>query len=216
MHAVSVNIARPRSNPWKSAAKTGIDKRPVTGPVAVSAPDSPSGSGAGGDFIGDREHHGGPAQAVYAYASEDYGFFSELLGRDLGPGRFGENLTTEGVDLNSLVLGQRIRVGPSVVLEATGPRIPCGTFRGWMDVPGWLKTFTAEERPGTYFAVAEAGEIRAGDAITVLGEPGHGVTVARFFRAYMRDREELRRIAEPPGLPEYTKQELAEALNPAP
>ncbi|WP_218135826.1 hypothetical protein [Nonomuraea jiangxiensis] len=44
MKLLSVNIGRPRPNPWKKLGATGIDKRPVRGPVAVSAP-GPKGTG---------------------------------------------------------------------------------------------------------------------------------------------------------------------------
>ena len=33
----SVNVGVPRTNPWKTVTVTGIDKRPVAGPVAVCA-----------------------------------------------------------------------------------------------------------------------------------------------------------------------------------
>ena len=47
--------------------------------------------------------HGGPDKAGYAYATEDYAWCADLLGRDLGAGTFGENLTTEGIDLSACV-----------------------------------------------------------------------------------------------------------------
>ncbi len=44
-------------------------------------------------------------------------------------GLFGENLTTEGVDVNGAVIGERWRVGPRLVLQRTFGRIPCVTFQ---------------------------------------------------------------------------------------
>ena len=41
------------------------------------------------------------------------------LGLKVGPGDFGENLTTEGIDLVSLPVGTEVKVGPEVVLEVT-------------------------------------------------------------------------------------------------
>jgi MOSC domain-containing protein YiiM len=38
MKLLSVNVGRPRLNPWKGLSATGIGKRPVDGPVAVTAP----------------------------------------------------------------------------------------------------------------------------------------------------------------------------------
>ena len=38
MKLLSVNVGRPRPNPWKEVKLTGIDKRPVDGPVKVTRP----------------------------------------------------------------------------------------------------------------------------------------------------------------------------------
>lgn len=62
-----------------------------------------------GDDQADRQVHGGPDKAVYAYAAEDIAWWATLLGTDLGPGAFGENLTTRGVDLWGAVIGERWR-----------------------------------------------------------------------------------------------------------
>jgi len=190
----SVNLARPRPNPYKTARSTGIDKRPVRGPVEVRAPGlkgSGLGSGLVGDFIGDQRHHGGDGQAVYAFPREDLDIWAERLSRPLSNGFFGENLTTRGLEVNEARLGERWRVGASVVLQVTGPRIPCSTFRGWMDEPRWLKTFTATARSGAYLSVVTPGFVRAGDPIEVVFRPNHEVTAAVVFRATTLERELL-------------------------
>ncbi|MEA2579450.1 MAG: hypothetical protein QOE83_342 [Actinomycetota bacterium] len=189
---LSVNLAQVRPNPFKEAETTGIDKRPVTGPVEVRAPGSKAdglGSGLVGDHIGDRQSHGGDDQAVYAYAREDLAYWSDVLGRELAPGSFGENLTTEGLDITAALIGDRWFVGDRVELQITDPRIPCSTFRGWIDQPGWLKTFTAAARPGAYLRVITPGSILVGDPIAVLHEPDRDITIADAFRAYL-GREE--------------------------
>ena len=38
MKLLSVNVGQPRMNPWKAIKLTGIDKRPVEGPVMVTTP----------------------------------------------------------------------------------------------------------------------------------------------------------------------------------
>src|ERR1700729_4581214 len=131
MRLISVNVGRLRPNPWKPVAMTGIDKRPVDGPVAVAAP-GPKGTGAvglAGDRVYDLRHHGGDDQAVYAYAREDLDDWERELGRPLPNGVFGENLTTIGIDVNGGVIGEGGRVGPGGVLEGACPRGRCGQFR---------------------------------------------------------------------------------------
>ncbi|GAA2097705.1 MOSC domain-containing protein [Actinomadura alba] len=203
-----MNIGRPRSNPWKRVGTTGIDKRPVEGPVAVSAP-GPKGTGAvglAGDRVHDVKHHGGDDQAVYAYAREDLDAWAAELGRDLPDGVFGENLTTSGLDVNGALIGERWRVGAQVVLEVADPRIPCGTFQGWMEETGWIKRFTRRAVPGAYLRVIEPGDIQAGDEITVTGRPNHDVTVSLVFRALTLEPELLPRLPAADALTEEVKQ----------
>lgn len=190
----SVNVGRPQPNAYKETSDTGIGKQPVDGPIEVRAPGPKRGglgSGVVGDFIGDVEHHGGEGQAVYAFAREDLDRWETELGRTLPNGYFGENLTTVGLDVNEAVVGERWTIGPEVVLQVVSPRIPCSTFRGWLGVPGWLRTFTADGRPGAYLSVVTPGQIRAGDAITVVHRPQHGVTISLFFAALTLHREYL-------------------------
>ncbi|GAA3330288.1 MOSC domain-containing protein [Curtobacterium albidum] len=152
---------------------TAIDKRPVDGPVRVR----PLGLHA--DVQADRKHHGGEDQAVYAYADEDAAYFADLLGRDVPPGLFGENLRTTGVDVTGAVTGERWRIGDTLELEVTIPRVPCGTFARRMRIDGWVKRFAAENRPGAYLRVVRSGPVAAGDPVVVVHRPAHGVTIGQ-------------------------------------
>jgi MOSC domain-containing protein YiiM len=197
MRVLTVNVGRPRPNPWKRLPATGIDKRPVEGPVAVTAP-GPKGAGEvglAGDRAHDVRHHGGTDQAVYAYAREDLDRWAAELDRPLPNGVFGENLTTEGLDVNGALIGERWRIGPDVVLEVSAPRIPCVTFEGRLGVPGWIKRFIAAAVPGPYLRVIEPGDVRAGDPITIVSRPDHDVTVALALRALTSEPELLPRLA---------------------
>ncbi|WP_207936404.1 MOSC domain-containing protein [Actinomadura sp. KC216] len=204
---LSVNIGKPRTNPWNQDPTTGIDKRPVDGPVMVAAPE-PTAPGAVG-LAGDRTFspgHGGPDQAVYAYAREDLDFWQDELGRDLPDGVFGENLTTTGIDVNGALIGERWRLGSAVVLEVSCPRIPCRTFQGWLDEEGWIKRFTQAARPGAYLRVIEPGAIRPGDAVEMVYRPEHDLTVAVAFRALTGEPDLLPRLLPIDALPEHLKE----------
>ncbi|MFD0264710.1 MOSC domain-containing protein [Kitasatospora indigofera] len=203
MQLLSVNVGVPMPNPWKGLRATGIDKRPAAGPVAVAAP-GPKGTGAvglAGDRAYDVKHHGGADQAVYAYAREDLDHWEGELGRPLADGLFGENLTTTGLDVNGALIGERWRIGADVVLEVSCPRIPCATFQGRLERPGWIKEFTRAVRPGAYLRVIEPGEISAGDPVEVVRRPGHGVTVAVAFRALTLEPGLLPLLLEAEALP---------------
>ncbi|WP_436770784.1 MOSC domain-containing protein [Yinghuangia sp. YIM S09857] len=204
MNLLSVNIGKPRPNPWKTVGTTGIDKRPVAGPVAVSEP-GPAGTGAvglAGDRVYDVKNHGGSAQAVYAYAREDLDHWEAELGRTLANGAFGENLTTSGFDVNAALMGERWRIGADVVLEIATARIPCRTFQGWLEQEGWVKRFMHAGRPGPYLRVVEPGDVRAGDAVEVVHRPAHGVSVAHFFRAMTIEPDLLPGLLDVDDLPE--------------
>ena len=193
----SVNIGRPRPNPYKDTGSTGIGKQPTFEPVQVRAPGPKTtglGSGLVGDFIGDGKHHGGNDQAVYAFQREDLDDWERLLGRELPNGFFGENLTTLDLEINQARIGERWRVGEKVILQVTAPRIPCATFRGWMGEKGWAKIFTAAGRPGAYLSVITSGTIRAGDPIEVIQRPDHGVSIGLVFRATTTERSLLPRL----------------------
>ncbi|MET8011110.1 MOSC domain-containing protein [Streptomyces sp. NPDC005271] len=175
---------------------TGIDKRPVEGPVRVSSP-GPKGegrSGLAGDMVCDTRYHGGDDQAVYVYAREDLDIWEKELERELPNGIFGENLTTTGIDVTNTRIGERWRIGRELLLEVTSPRIPCRTFAGWLDENRWMKRFTAAAVPGAYLRVLEPGEVRAGDPIEIVHRPDHEVTISFLFRAETTERTLLPRV----------------------
>jgi MOSC domain-containing protein YiiM len=192
MHVLSVNVARPRANPDPRAQSslTGIDKQPVEGAVEIRPPGHTQSDASGliGDTIGNPKLHGGPDQAVYAYAREDLDGWETQLGVALDNGMFGENLTTIGVDLTQTRIGERWRIGSgSLLLEVSAPRTPCRTFAAFLDRPRWIKTFTDAAMPGAYFRVLSPGQVRAGDGITIEHRPDHDVTIGLVFNARMKD-----------------------------
>jgi MOSC domain-containing protein YiiM len=186
---VSVNVGQPRQisvrrgRPQMSA----IVKAPVDGRVRVE------GVNLAGDDQADRRVHGGPDKAVYAYASEDAAWWAAQLGCEVPPGMFGENLTTEGVDVSGAVVGERWRVG-TVELEVCQPRLPCFKLGLRFGDPRMVRWFGQASRPGAYLRIVQAGDIGAGDAVEVISRPAHGVTVALVSDAILRD-ESLRPAA---------------------
>lgn len=194
----SVNVGLPRERAWAGIGRTSIDKNPVQGRVEVGP------LGLDGDQVSDTVHHGGVDQAVYAFAREDLDRWAERLGRPIRDGLFGENLTTEGIDVNAAEVGEQWRIG-EVLLEVASIRIPCQDFKGWMseggyDPTSWVKRFTADGRPGPYLRVLEPGALGAGDPIEVVHRPGHGVTVSTMFRALTTRRHLLPELLAVDGL----------------
>lgn len=159
---------------------TAIDKGPVDGAVKIGA------YGVYADVQADRKHHGGLDKALYAYAAEDAAYWEGELGRELPPGWFGENLRTEGIDVNAAVIGERWRIGDRVEVEVTMPRTPCQTFARWVggaDTRGWVKRFSDARRLGPYLRVVKTGRVAAGDEIVVLDRPEGAPTIVDIYRA---------------------------------
>jgi MOSC domain-containing protein YiiM len=196
-HLVSVNVGRPqqlsvrRGRPLMSA----IGKAPVDHRVRVE------GVNVAGDDQADRRVHGGPDKAVYAYASEDTAWWAEELGRELGPGMFGENLTTAGVDVSGAIIGEIWRIG-TVTLQVAQPRLPCAKLGLRFGDIGMVKRFGEANRPGAYLRILAEGELGAGDRVDISERPSHGVTIAAVARAILLDETGLAAAAAAPELPE--------------
>jgi len=154
---------------------------------------------AAGDDQADRTVHGGPDKAVYAYAIEETRIWEEELGRELGAGAFGENLTTEGVDVSGAVIGERWRVG-TTLLEVVQPRFPCFKLGLKMGDPGFVRTFARGSRPGVYLRILEEGELAAGDPVSIEGRPDHGVTSRLVYDAILVDEDLIPQALRAPEL----------------
>lgn len=208
-HVIDTPVARVHGPVDRKPTRTGIDKRPAAGPVAVRR------LGLAGDSICDTANHGGPEQAVYAYALEDTAWWQQHLNDELSfalrPGSFGENLSTEGIDVTGAVVGERWRVG-STILQVSVPRIPCSTFAAFWNVARLVKRFTQVGRCGAYLRVLTEGELSAGDEITVLDRPAHGLTIGETFRALTGDRSLAPRLVQAEELPDDVRAAAARWL----
>jgi MOSC domain-containing protein YiiM len=169
----SVNVGRPRPIERRSGEITtsAIWKEPIDGRVAVR------GVNVDGDDQADRSVHGGPDQAVYAYGTDDYAWWSAELGRELAPATFGENLTIDGLRSGELAVGDRLEVGADVVLEVTSPRIPCDTLAARMGERRFQRRFAAARRPGVYLRVLAPGAVETGAAVRLAPDTSSPLTV---------------------------------------
>lgn len=87
------------------------------------------------------------------------------LGLEVSPGDFAENLTTEGIDLLSLPVGTRLRIGKEVLLEITQIGKECHTGCAIFQQVG--KCIMPEE--GVFARVLRGGTVRTGDEIRIEG-----------------------------------------------
>jgi MOSC domain-containing protein YiiM len=145
--------------------------------------------------------HGGRDKAVYGYAREDYDYWRSMGLPDAGPALFGENLTTEGMDLSAVIAGEQWAVG-STVLEAAQPRLPCFKLGIRVGDSHFPRRFQAALRMGAYFRVIQEGDVGAGDEIRVVSRPAHGVTL-RDMAASLHDPGGAARLLQIASLPPF-------------
>lgn len=188
-HVLSVNVGRPA--PFRVGGGTltsAFVKTPVSGPVAAR------GVNLEGDDQGDRIHHGGADQAVYAYAGEDAAWWAQQLGRPLAPASFGENLTLAGVDVSGARIGEIWRIG-TAELRVAGPRVPCNKLATALGDPRLQKRFLHAGHPGAYLAITGEGVLQADDRVEIVHRPEHGVSIALVIEALLIDRSRLVELA---------------------
>jgi MOSC domain-containing protein YiiM len=192
---LSINVGKAREFVFNGRpAKSAIWKAPAAGRIAAR------GVNLDGDDQADREAHGGPDKALYAYAVEDVRWWEERLGRSLPYGQFGENVTTEGIEVNDALVGERWQIG-STVLEVSEPRIPCWRLGVRMEDKKFPRRFIDAQRPGAYLRIIVEGNVGAGDEIRVIGKPSRDLTIRDFFGIfYSRERDQLQRLVAIPEL----------------
>ena len=186
MKILSVNVGLPREVlSGKDIVTTGIFKEPIEGRVKLRK------LNLDGDKQADLTVHGGEDKAVYAYPKEHYDYWQfELPNTALPWGMFGENLTTEGLNEDTINIGDSFRMGSAEVV-ATQPRLPCyklGIKFGRMDI---VRRFLASGRPGIYFKVLLEGEVEAGDSIDLISKDENNITIKDIVRLYVKDNKDI-------------------------
>jgi MOSC domain-containing protein YiiM len=120
----------------------------------------------------DRHHepepiHGGPDQAVCLYSMEA---IERVVadGHTAFPGAFGENLTLEGIEMDSLAEGDQLAIGEAgLVIEITWHAAPCKTQAQWF-IDGRFMRISHKTHPKDsrwYARVISEGLVRPGDAV---------------------------------------------------
>ena len=210
MKLISLNVARPRLAIYKGATiNTGIFKKPVLGRIGLRS------LNLDGDQQADLTVHGGPFKAVYAYPSEHYPYWrKELPDLDFPWGMFGENFSTEGLLEDALHVGDRFKIGSSVVMVRQ-PRLPCYKLAAKFKRDDILKRFLLSGRSGFYFSVEQEGEVEAGDSFKPLDANESGVTIAEVVQLFVREKHNrglLQRAIDTAELPQDWREMFQERL----
>ena len=199
MKLVSLNVARPRLTVYKGTTiNTGIFKKPVAGRVALRT------LNLEGDRQADLSVHGGPHKAVYAYPAEHYEYWRrQLPDMDLPWSMFGENFTTEGLTEENVQVGDRFRIGSSVVMIRQ-PRVPCYKLAAKFQRDDILQRFLRSGHSGFYFSVEQEGGVEVGDSFQLISREANAITIAEMNLLFVKekyDRDLLQKAIATAALP---------------
>ncbi|NBC29612.1 MAG: MOSC domain-containing protein, partial [Spirochaetes bacterium] len=115
------------------------------------------------------------------FAAEDY---ATLAARGMGPGAFGENLSTHGMTEVTVCIGDRYRIGDKVVVEVSQPRQPCWKLSHSVGDHEVARRMQELAVPGWYYRVVMPGPVAAGMAIELLERPCPQWPLQRLVRAF--------------------------------
>lgn len=141
-----------------TSEKKGTRKTPVSSGIIV----------LDGDFGVHGDAHAGDWHRQVSFLAEESIDIARGQGLDVGNGDFGENITTQGIDLKSLPLGTRLTVGTALVEVSQIGKIchrKCAIY--------YLAGDCIFPREGVFGWVVEPGEVHVGDAVEVV-EVGTG------------------------------------------
>jgi len=180
-HVVSIQVSLPKVMEQKSAGvedgnqpwTSSFAKQPIQGAVTLHL------QHLEGDGQADSKHHGGPDKAVLAYSLGHYGAWrAEFPHLAFSHGGFGENLTVQDLDETNVCIGDIYRIGDSVELEVSQPRIPCWKVSRRWETPRLSERVRDTGRTGWYYRVRQVGRLEAGMQVQLVERPHPELTVA--------------------------------------
>jgi MOSC domain-containing protein YiiM len=208
---VSLSVARPRLTVYKGTTiNTGIFKKPVVGRVALRT------LNLDGDQQADLSVHGGPHKAVYAYPAEHYEYWRrQLPDMDLPWSMFGENFTTEGLTEENVQVGDRFRIGSSIVMIRQ-PRVPCYKLAAKFQRDDILQRFLRSGHSGFYFSVEQEGGVEVGDSFQLISREDNAITIAEMNLLFVKEkynRDLLQKAIATAALPRDWREYLVPRLD---
>ena len=186
-----------RVQPLSRGEGSAIAKRPLSGAVQIGL------FGIIGDEQADQVRHGGRDKALHHYPFDHYARWKEdAPDRDFlrAAGAFGENISTTGLDENTVCIGDRFRLG-SALVEVSQARQPCWKQGDRLAGAALPDLMVREGRSGWYYRVLEPGQAQAGDDLVLIDRPFPDWTARRVFDLlvggkYKEDRAALAFLSE--------------------
>ena len=178
---------------WSSA----ILKEPVTGRVWLGE------LNLTGDRQDDLQVHGGPDQSILGYCAGHYPSWREELERpDFPYGAFGENFTIEGLDEDTVCIGDTFEIGDTII-QVTSPRGPCWKIARRHGIPELTAMVERRGWTGWYYRTVQQGCVEAGQEFNQTAHPHPDWTIRRV--AAVRRGRDIELLKELHALPELAE-----------
>lgn len=206
MKIISTNISRPKTVLWKTVkVTTGIYKEPTNLPIFLAKEDVRD------DHVNDRNVHGGIDKACYLFSVDYYGYWKqEYPDLDWQYGMFGENLTIEGMNEETIHLGDIYKLGEAVVRVAQ-PRQPCFKLGIKFQDQSVLKKFIQHNHPGFYVHVLHEGNVKPGDILILTKKAKIPVSISAVFNLFYqkeKDRSLMKKVLAIKDIPKSLRRDI--------
>jgi MOSC domain-containing protein YiiM len=211
MRLLSIQVGKIQTVDYEGEAWTSAYRKlPVSGRVYVDK------LHVAGDEQQHKKFHGGEHRPVLMYAAAHYETWKAELGRELPYGSFAENFTVDGMDEDSVCIGDVFQVGESLILQVSQPRQPCEQIYKALGIEDIVKRIKASHRSGWYLRVLQEGYAEAGMNIERLEHPFPEWTIARLHEVMThrsKRKDEARELSNIEALEPKWRKKLADAAN---
>lgn len=168
-------------------------------------------------FVGDQhvyKGHGGISKAVCLYDYNDYDLWSDYMDIDTEFSLFGENITTVGLDKDTICIGDIYKLGEALI-QVTEGRGPCNTIAQVHNVPNIVKMMAASRATGCYFRVLEEGMVVPDSQLELVKKDEIGFTLHEFNELVYGDKKNkalIEKALKVDALPAEHKEKFAKRL----
>ena len=186
---MTLNIGRPNLHIWKgktensAIAKKGINEALLTK------------NGFEGDYVANREFHGGPERAVCLYPYEHYWQWEEEFKQSLSMPAFGENICVEKMLEKDVYIGDIYALGNAIIQVSQG-RIPCATISKHNRIDPLLRRIVETCYTGYFFRVIQEGMVTNDSKLALIDRKQEKFSVLRGNQLMFHDRTNREAIEE--------------------
>ncbi|MGE0567988.1 MAG: MOSC domain-containing protein [Bacteroidia bacterium] len=210
MKIVSLNIGKPE--PIKVSDRiiyTGIFKKPINEPIYLGKQDVLN------DHVIDRQHHGGFDKACYIFGYNHYPYWQNLYPQlDFDYGMFGENITLDNLDENTIQIGDVFKLGEAII-QVTEPRQPCFKLGYKFQNQAIVKQFSQYYSSGIYVRILKEGCVNINDAMVLMETHDESITVAKIYELLFSktpDKIQLEMALKIPSISQNLKANILKKL----